>query len=239
MNRLFNLAVDPTDLGMSLLRAGTTEELHSVIAIPQAQTHERIWTKPKLSDFDVQRRDGWEFEEYDKGILMHGVPATSNTNSLRKLGKTLPAGVSKVRWNARLLRYTGAASWYNQGIYIKYANKRLNLLSFGKDAYDFQLYLQTYRDDDMFDVVTPHEFVRYGANEIWMRGEYERATNYLRFYFSPDGYFWQPLTTMATAEVTDAVEVGMYCNPNLGGTNAATFRLAAATSFQHFEMEYE
>lgn len=31
MNRLFNLAVDPTDLAMSLLRAGTQAEMQAVI----------------------------------------------------------------------------------------------------------------------------------------------------------------------------------------------------------------
>lgn len=240
MNRLFNLAVDPSDLGMSLLRAGTQEELQDVIGAKPAQTQEKLWVQPKLADFDVKREDGWTFSDYDKGILIQGTPATQNVNSLRKVGITLPANTKRFSVRARMLRYNGAASWMNHGLYCKRADGKLRLLSQGKDAYDFQVYLQNYTNETTFDSIgAASEWMKYGDSHIWMRWDYERETNFLRGFISPDGYFWQPFTTAAADEsyVGQMVEVGYYVNPNLGGTNAVTYRLETAGSLQSFELE--
>lgn len=238
MNRLFNLAVDPSDLGMSLLRAGTQEELQDVIGAKPAQTQEKLWVQPKLADFDVKREDGWTFSDYDKGVLLHGLPSSDNVNSLRRLGKALPATTQSASMTARLLKYSGSASWMNQGVYVKFDNGTMLLLSYGKDAYDFQVYVQRYTNDTTFNgIIAASEWCRYGDSHIWLRWAYEKDTKFLRGFISPDGYYFQPFTTLATTEVGTATEMGIYVNPNLGGTNALTFRLDTAMSCQSFELE--
>lgn len=199
-----------------------------LFSFPVARTDvplEEPWLTPSVvRTFSVVREDAnCTIRDFVRGVRITAQGTNSNTNNIRYALHEITPGANGWRATTRMRRHALQTPWGIAGLLERDAvGGRSKHFGIGRDG-SVGFNQNNYTNDTTFSSV--NGLAEHYELESWLRIEHLSAAR--RFMYSLDGSAWQLVhtETVSSSWLTSPTHVGIYFNPNYGGSGSGASQL--------------